>query len=191
MQIVISPLLKKDPKYEVDQKKFRKMMKIKRVAQRYDDQGKKTIKLEDHKVKYKKTKGVMLKHEKLQGPFAVVTFRTDSDIKSKPVYTYCGYIYVEDGEYAYVYRDSLIDGYTEAYWCDDTTLLMDVRNKETKEKIGIQIDGEPTGIASWNFESNDDAGFTGKKAILARIDQVAEELKLPKDKVYGVIQLDC
>ena len=150
MQIVISPLLKKDPKYEVDQKKFRKMMKIKRVAQRYDDQGKKTIKLEDHKVKYKKTKGVMLKHEKLQGPFAVVTFRTDSDIKSKPV-----------------------------------------RNKETKEKIGIQIDGEPTGIASWDFESNDDAGFTGKKAILARIDQVAEELKLPKDKVYGVIQLDC
>ena len=134
---------------------------------------------------------MILKHDKIEGPFVVVLFGTDGDINASPSYTYQGYIKVDEGEFAYVYRDT-IDEYPDAFFCDDNTLFMDVRNKEKGEKYAVQIDGEPTNMDCWQFDGNDDTpdGFY-KKQMEEKKAEIMKQFDLPEDKVYVVIQLDC
>lgn len=191
MEINVSPVVKKPTLYGFEYKKLRGMLRIKKTAQRYDDKGEKIFKLQDHVAQSKKSAPVILKHEKIQGPFALVLYKTDSAVQSGPGYTYQGYIKVDEGEFAYVYRDTLED-YPDAKWCDDTTLFMDVRNKDKGEKYAVQIDGEPTSMECWQFDdaANDTKDHFFKKQMEAKKKEVAEQLNLPEEKVAVIIQLD-
>lgn len=191
MEINVSPLVKEPKLYGFEYAKLRKYLRIKKTAQRYNSNGEKAFKLEDHEASSRKSRPMILKHEKIEGPFAIVLYKTDGDVNSVPSYEYQGYIKVDEGEFAYVYRDTL-EEYPEAYFCDDNTLFMDIRNKEKGEKYAVQIDGEPTSIECWSFEGNDDTpdGFY-KKQITEKKDEIAKKLDLDGDKVYTVIQLDC
>lgn len=214
MQIKLSPLLKKDPKFEIDQRKFHEMLRQKKTAQRYDAEGKKYYNIKDNTVRYKKAAAVALKHDYMQGPFLMTIFKTGSEWGSAARYDYQGYILVEENEIARVYRDSLLDGYIDAYFTDDSTLLMDVRNKITKDKYAVQIDGEPTLAycgkedvpSCFNFEgnftgtneknlipdeSNDDENHTNEKMIQDHTNKLADSLGIARENCYAVIQLDC
>lgn len=190
MYIEINPILKKNPEYKVEYRKLRELLEIKKVAQQYNH-GMKKFQIENNKVKYNKHKIRILKHDKIVGPFALVLFKTGSELASDPVYTYQGRIVIEDGEYAYIYRDSLEQGYTDALFCDDNTMVIDVRNKAKNEKYALKIDGEPTNVDNWNFEDNDDKNHTGEKAIKEMKKKTSKDLDIEEDKVYGIIQLDC
>ena len=191
MEINVSPVVKKPTLYGLDYPKLRKMLRIKKTAQRYDSKGEKVFKMEDHIAQSRKGRPIILKHEKIQGPFALVMYKTDSDIKSGPGYNYQGYISVDSDEFAYVYRDSL-EQYPDAKWCDDTTLFMDVRNKGKGEKYAVQIDGEPTGFDCWNFtdKANDTEDHFFKHEMEKKRKEIAKKLNLPEDKVAIIIQLD-
>ena len=167
------------------------MLNAKKVAQRYDSEGKKSFEIENGRKKYTKRKILVLKNEKMDGPFVIILFKTGSEIDSDNKYEYQGRIIIEEGEYTYIYRDSLMDGYVDAKFCDDNTLLVDVRNKDKREKYAVQINGEPTGFDSWDFEDNDDENLTNKKMIESMRKNVSEELSIPEENVYPVIQLDC
>ena len=191
MKIEVSPVVKKPTLYGMEYPKLRKMLRIKKTAQRYDEKGEKVFKLQDNVAQSKKSAPVILKHEKIHGPFALVLYKTDSDIQSGPSYVYQGYIHVEEGEFAYVYRDTLED-YPDAMWCDDTTLFMDVRNKEKGEKFAVQIDGEPTSMECWQFDEsgNDTPEHFFKQEMEKKKEEIAQELGLDEDKVSVIIQLD-
>lgn len=198
MKIEVSPVVKKPTLYGMEYPKLRKMLRIKKTAQRYNDKGEKVFTGEitdtfkgTGKVSSVKSAPIILKHEKVQGPFALVLYKTDSDVRSGPSYVYQGYIHVEEGEFAYVYRDTLED-YPEAYWCDDTTLFMDVRNKEKGEKFAVQIDGEPTSMECWQFDEsgNDTPEHFFKQEMEKKKKEIAQELGLAEDKVSVIIQLD-
>lgn len=199
MQIKLNPVLRKAPKFEIDQKKFRLMLKQKKTAQRYDEHGEKHYNIKDNTVRYRKQAPIALKHDYMDGPFLLTIYKTGSELQSANNYVYQGYILVEEGEVARVYRDSLLDGYTEAFFTDDSTLLMDVRNKDTKEKFAVQIDGEPTlaycgkeNIQScYDFEHYDDANHTNAKMIETQTKKVAQELWIKPENSYAIIQLDC
>ena len=191
MEISVSPLVKEPKLYGFDYPKLRKYLRIKKTAQRYNDKGEKIFKLEDHEASARKSRPMILKHDKIEGPFVVVLVGTEGDINASPSYTYQGYIKVDEGEFAYVYRDT-IDEYPDAFFCDDNTLFMDVRNKEKGEKYAVQIDGEPTNMDCWQFDGNDDTpdGFY-KKQMEEKKAEIMKQFDLPEDKVYVVIQLDC
>lgn len=191
MDIKINPLVKKPTLYGLDYKKLRGMLRTKKTAQRYDAKGEKIFKVEDNMAESRKGRPIVLKHEKIQGPFALVLYKTDSDEQSGPAYNYQGYIHVDGDEFAYVYRDSLED-YPDAKWCDDTTLFMDVRNKEANEKFAVQIDGEPTSMECWAFDDveNDTKDHYFKHEMEAKKKEVADQLNLPEEKVAVIIQLD-
>ena len=191
MKIEVSPVVKKPTLYGLDYPKLRKMLRIKKTAQRYDGKGEKVFRMEDHIAQSKKGRPIILKHEKIQGPFALVLYKTDSDVQSGPGYNYQGYISVDADEFAYVYRDSLED-YPDAKWCDDTTLFMDVRNKEKNEKYAVQIDGEPTGIDCWDCSdpSNDTPEHFFKHQMESKKKEIAKEFGLPENRVAVIIQLD-
>lgn len=191
MEIKVNPLVKKPTLYGLDYPKLRKMLRIKKTAQRYDDKGEKVFKVEDNMAESRKGRPMIPKHEKIQGPFALVLYKTDSDEQSAPAYNYQGYIHVEPDEFAYVYRDS-IDDYPDAKWCDDTTLFMDVRNKGKGEKYAVQIDGEPTSMECWQFDdiANDTKDHFFKHEMEAKKREIAEKLELPEEKVAVIIQLD-
>ena len=198
MKIELNPLLPKPSKFEIEQRKLREMLKIKKVAQRYDAHGEKHYTIKDNEVRYKKGAPKALKHDRMEGPFAVIVYKTGSDLRSKSQYTYQGTIVVEEGETALVYRDSLEDGYTEAFFTDDTTLLMDIRNKAAGTKTAVQIDGEPTLAACgkenilgcFDFESCDEPGQPNKAAIEKHVQDEAERLGIPVENVYAIVQLD-
>lgn len=190
MYIEINPILKKNPEYEVEYRKLRELLEIKKVAQQYTH-GMKKFQIKDKKVRYNKNKIRILKHDKIQGPFALVLFKTGSELASDPVYTYQGRIIVEEGEYAYVYRDSLEQGYIDAYFCDDNTMVIDVRNKSKNEKYALKIDGEPTNVKNWDFTDNDDKNHTGENLIKEMREKTMKDLNLGEESVYGIIQLDC
>jgi len=134
----------------------------------------------------------------MEGPFAVIVYKTGSDVRSQSKYVYQGTIIVEEGETALVYRDSLDDGYTEALFTDDTTLLMDIRNKKAGEKFAVQIDGEPTLAACgkenimgcFDFLNSDEPGMPNKIAIEKHVQDEAVRLGIPVENVYAVVQLD-
>lgn len=191
MEIKVSPLVKEPAQYGFEYRKLRNFLKAKKTAQRYDANGEKVFRLKDNQASGRKSRPVVLKHEKFHGPFVLALYKTDSDIHTGPAYTYQGYIKVDAGEYAYIYRDSL-EEYPEAYWCDDTTLFLDVRNKEAGTKYAVGIDGEPTGMECWNFgdPANDDAEHSHQKQMLQKKKQLAQELGLPEGSVHVIIQLD-
>ena len=165
--------------YVISQEDFHSEMNKKKEAPRYIDGVQKKANL------------TRLKHEKLSGPFTVAIFKTDMGWEDTTdcTYSHVGTITLDENEFAYVYRDSLMDGYTEAYFCDDNTLLMDVRHTKTREKTAVKISGEPTGLQSWNWDDPfcDDKGHGFKKLV----DETIKALEAEKGhKVYGVIQID-
>lgn len=135
----------------------------------------------------------------MQGPFLLCIFKTDSSLDSESRYDYQGSILVEEGEIARVYRDSLEDRYVDALFTDDTILLMDVRDKKTKERFAVQIGGEPTLAycgsgkyrSCFDFEKNDDENHTQQKAIQDMTNRAAGEYGIPLEDAYAVIQLNC
>lgn len=198
LKIDLNPLVPKPSKFAIEQRKLREMLKIKKVAQRYDANGEKHYTIKDNEVRYKKSAPKALKHDRMEGPFAVIVYKTGSDVRSQSKYVYQGTIIVEEGETALVYRDSLDDGYTEALFTDDTTLLMDIRNKKAGEKFAVQIDGEPTLAACgkenimgcFDFLNSDEPGMPNKIAIEKHVQDEAVRLGIPVENVYAVVQLD-
>lgn len=200
MKIKISPLLKRPTQYGVDQKEFRRMLNAKKTAQSYDKNGQKKFRISNGQKKWHKGRPVILKHDRLEGPLAVAMFMTEDidpnvmDLEH-PIasYVYQGVVVLEKDDYMYVYRDSLTQGYTEAMFSDDNTMLFDIRNRVTKEKKAAAIGGEPTSVECWDFNvgGNDDATHSRKKLIEDKLDAIAKEYNIPREKVYGVIQLNC
>lgn len=170
--------LKNESSYLITKEEFRTEMNRKKCSSRYSVEGK-AVKAKPLKV---------LKHEKLVGPFVVAIFENNMDMGEEGDFSYCGSIVVEKDEFAYVYRDSLEDGYTDAYFCDDNTLLMDVRNTATREKTTVKISGEPTGTQSWNWD--DPYCDTEDHQFKQLVDDTMEALKNKYEcKVYGVVKV--
>ena len=170
--------LKDEKSYIISKEDFRREMNRKKTAPRYNKNGIAT------NIKQLK----VLKHEKLEGPFAVAIFENNMDMGDEKDFSYQGVIVLNEDEFAYVYRDSLEDGYTEAYFCDDNTLLMDVRNAVTREKTAVKISGEPTGTQSWDWD--DPYCDTQDHQFKQLVDSTMAALEKQYGcKVYGVIRV--
>lgn len=170
--------LKNEKSYIISQQDFRKEMERKKCSPRYNKNGVATN-IRQLKV---------LKHEKLAGPFAVAIFENNMDMGDEKDFSYQGVIILNEDEFAYVYRDSLEDGYTEAYFCDDNTLLMDIRNTATREKTAVRISGEPTGTQSWDWD--DPYCDTEDHQFKKLVDDTMAALEKKYDfKVYGVVKV--
>ena len=198
MRIELEPIVKSEFTYELDRKKFNDMMNIKKTADRYDRSGRKLVKIVKDKdganVKFGKHKPERIKSDYMKGPFVMVMLSTPSskagDDANQNHYTKQAEIFVEEGEAARVYRDSMNDGYTNAKFCDDSVMLIVVKDKNGN-KTYLQIEGEPTGYGSWNFDSDAENENEHFEEVVKQIHlKAVEKYKLPAEDVYVVIQLE-
>ena len=89
-----------------------------------------------------------------------------------------------------VYRDSLNDGFCDAKFCDDTTMLIMLSEKD-KTKRYFKIEGEPTCYSSWKFDQEqEETKKFFKDTMDKQWDIACKETGLPRENVYIVIQLE-
>ena len=195
MEVKINTLAAKVPQYEIERARFNELMQIKKTTDRYDIHGSKVVKISKSKAQattFGKHTPTRIKSEFIHGPIALVCLTTtaDKDPEKPDSYTYAATLFFGENEDLRVYRDSLNDGFTEARFCDDTVMLIAVKNRDTDEKSYLQIDGEPTGYGSWKFEEeNENVNEHNKDIIQEYAKKTQEELGLAADKVFVVIQL--
>lgn len=184
--------------YEIDRIEFNKLMSIKKTVDRYDTKGVKKVKIiknDDNTAKatFGRHKPERIKSEYMKGPFAVVFLSTPSslaDDNETDHYLKQATFVVEEGEILRVYRDSMNDGYTEAHFCDDTTMLILWQDAE-KNKRYFKVEGEPTEYNSWRFENEEDTVNNHFKEIIEKYKSAAaEELSIDPENIYVVIQLE-
>lgn len=184
--------------YEISRDEFNKLMNIKKTATRYDRFGRKKVTIScDDKGKAVMKAGVKpperIKSDYIKGPIAIVFFATKpelADATDTDHYLKQCMITLEEGEGIRVYRDSLNDGYYNAKFCDDTTMLMMVSKKD-KSKSYFKVEGEPTCFNSWSFDyEQENTKEFFKESMEKQWDAACEETGLPRESVYLVIQLE-
>lgn len=191
LEIKMSPIIK-SKSYYITRQQLNRMKEQKKYAPGYDSKGEKIYrKADDGVVRPQKTKKKVLKTRKFNGPFVIAIFKTGDSVETENVFTYQALIKVNENEYTRVWISPSMEEYTDAVWCDDDILLAETYNKEAHEFQAFQLPGEPTNIDNWDWKSTDDENHTNENMIKNKLKQIAEEYKLPEDKVYGVIILDC
>lgn len=184
--------------YEISRDEFNKLMRIKKTAERYDRFGRKKVTIErDSKGKAFVKAGVKpperIKSDYIKGPIAIVCFSTKpelADATDTDHYLKQCTITVEEGESVRVYRDSLNDGFCDAKFCDDTTMLIMLSEKD-KTKRYFKIEGEPTCYSSWKFDQEqEETKKFFKDTMDKQWDIACKETGLQRENVYIVIQLE-
>lgn len=184
--------------YEVDRKEFNRLMNIKKTAERYDRKGQKHYKVDiESKVAdvVKTHKPERIKNEFMKGPFVVVFVSTVAEVGESFLddhYVKQGTLLIEEGDAVRVYRDSMNDGFTNAHFCDDSVMLLAIKDKNG-EKFYFEVEGEPTGYGSWKFDEDfctEEQADHFKEILNAFANEAAQTYNLPKEQVYVVIQLE-
>lgn len=199
MQIIYDRLLvNKKFEYEISREEFNRLMDIKKSADRYDRFGVKKVKISRNMdgqavAKFGTKPKERIKNDYMKGPFAVVFFSTTPDLADADEgdhYFKQVTMIVEEGEKLRVYRDSINDGFTKAFFCDDTTMLMRLDDKDGNKHY-FKVEGEPTCYNSWKFDQeNETLRDFFKNVIQKQWDNACEEVGMDKENVYIVIQLE-
>lgn len=199
MQIIYDRLLaNKKFEYEISREEFNRLMEVKKSADRYDRFGVKKVKISRNMdgqaiAKFGAKPKERIKSDYMKGPFAVVFFSTTPDLADADEgdhYFKQATMIVEEGEKLRVHRDSLNDGYTNAKFCDDTTMLMRLDDKDGVKHY-FKVEGEPTCYNSWKFDQeNETARNFFAEAIEKQWDNACKEVDMDKENVYIVIQLE-
>lgn len=171
---------------EINKSQFVNMMDKKKYAQTYDAKGVKTIVVKDNKIK-RSGKPIRIKFEIMKGPFIITLFSTKDDVGSE--YVYRGIIVFEEGDVVKIYRDSISQGYTEAYFCDDTIMLIQVKEKGGDMRY-LQIAGEPTSLESWIYEQKDPTFELRQDYVNSTIEMINKKSNIENIKNYAIIQLE-